>query len=130
MRLNPTVCSYWKLKGMLILAVFVFLFSFPLLFLPGLSGLLAVSVILLIGTTLIFLWSDLFYDRYLYMIGDDGVYINRGIWFKSNRTIPYERIQHISVTRGPLEILFGISDLNIFTAGTGSMGSSALQPVT
>jgi len=58
-------------------------------------------------------------------VGDDGVYINRGIWFKNNRTIPYERIQHISVTRGPIEILFGISDINIFTAGTGSLGSSA-----
>ncbi|MCK4614939.1 MAG: PH domain-containing protein [Thermoplasmata archaeon] len=124
--LNPTVQGYWIVKGILIIT-FIILVSFvPFIFELSLPTFVAVLVILLaISYGLIVLWSVLFYHRYIYSIRDDGVYINRGIWFKSNRTIPYERVQHIAVTRGPLEIIFGIHDINIFTAGTSSMGSSA-----
>lgn len=125
MKLNPTVCTYWKVKGIVTILIFMLFFSFPLMFYSIEAFLVGLMVVVLLGGALVVLWATLFYERYFYLVGEDGVYINRGIWFKNNRTIPYERIQHISVTRGPIMILFGISDINIFTAGTGSLGSSA-----
>jgi hypothetical protein len=65
----------------------------------------------------------MFYNRYMFRIGEDAVYINRGILWKRNVVIPYERIQHTSTTRGPIDILLGLHILNIFTAGTGSVGA-------
>jgi len=124
--LNPTVQQYWIVKGILTITMFTLLVFFPYLAIePSTLTLIILFICLGISYFIVVIWAGLFFERYLYCIKQDGVYINRGIWFKSNRRIPYERIQHISVTRGPLEILFGIHDLNIFTAGTGSMGSSA-----
>ncbi len=34
--------------------------------------------------------------------------------------IPYRRIQHCEVTSGPVEQMFDIASLNIYTAGGGS----------
>ena len=124
-KLDPVVCNYWMVKGFLTLPFFLVFFILPVLF-ASVVYFFAVFILVMIGGgSLIILWATLFYERYLYQIKRDGIYINRGIWFKTSRVIPYERIQHISVTRGPLQILFGISDINLFTAGTGSMGSSA-----
>lgn len=79
---------------------------------------LAVIVPLVLAIT----WAVLFYNRYAYMVDDGSVYINRGILWKRNVVIPFERVQHTTVTRGPVEILLGLSSLSIFTAGTASVG--------
>ena len=79
---------------------------------------LAILVPLILAVT----WAVLFYNRYAYMVDDGSVYINRGILWKRNVVIPFERVQHTTVTRGPLEILLGLASLSIFTAGTASVG--------
>ncbi len=122
--LDPVVRTYWIVKFSLITILFSLFFVGPSALISLLAAAIGVGVMLVI-VALVVLWAVLFYNRYIYYVGRDGVYINRGVFFKSNRMIPYERIQHISVTRGPLMILFGLSDLNIFTAGTASLGSSA-----
>jgi hypothetical protein len=65
----------------------------------------------------------MFYERYRYKIGDKTLDIKRGILWKRDVTIPYERIQHVSSTRGPIEQLFKLHIVNIFTAGTASFGA-------
>ncbi len=73
----------------------------------------------------------MYYKRYSYALGSDGILINRGIWWKYKRTIPYARIQHISIDQGPIEQIFKLYRVNSYTAGTGSMGgSSAGNPIT
>lgn len=110
------------------------IFFMIFLMLPGigmvLSGdiplillLLFLAVILTILFSIIIIWAIMFYNRYQFRIGEDSVYINRGILWKRDVVIPYERIQHTSVTRGPIDILLGLYILNIFTAGTGSVGA-------
>ena len=67
----------------------------------------------------------MYFPRYRYALGDEGILINRGIWWKYRRTIPYARIQHISVDQGPIEQMFHIYRVNSYTAGTGSMGGAS-----
>lgn len=73
--------------------------------------------------SIIIVWAFMFYNRYMFRIGEDAVFINRGILWKRNVVIPFEKIQHTSVTRGPIDLLLGLHILNLFTAGTGSVGA-------
>jgi len=71
------------------------------------------------------IWISMYFPRYRYALGDEGILINRGVWWKYRRTIPYARIQHISVDQGPIEQMFHIYRVNSYTAGTGSMGGAS-----
>lgn len=41
-----------------------------------------------------------------------------GILFREEKTIPINRLQHVDLRRGPIERLFGLATLVVFTAGT------------
>ena len=71
------------------------------------------------------IWILMYFLRYRYTLGEEGILINRGVWWKYRRTIPYARIQHISVDQGPIEQMFHIYRVNSYTAGTGSMGGAS-----
>ena len=40
-----------------------------------------------------------------------------GILFVEERAVPVRRMQHVDLLRGPLERLFGLATLVVFTAG-------------
>jgi membrane protein YdbS with pleckstrin-like domain len=112
--------------GIIIFSVFISLSFIGMMIsgeLPILPLFIAIITIIVIIFILLIVWAIMFYNRYLFRIGEDAVYINRGILWKRNVVIPYERIQHTSVTRGPIDMLLGLHILNIFTAGTGSVGA-------
>jgi len=131
--LNLKMKKCWLIKGAIGLIILLCFFTPPLIY-----GLIVKSKEMIMGSTpviIIFIgifgayvmWVKLFYRRYSYAVTDEGVLIKRGILWKSFRTIPYGRIQHLSIDRGPIEQLLGLHNLNIFTAGTGSLGSSGMS---
>jgi membrane protein YdbS with pleckstrin-like domain len=91
--------------------------------LPLFPSIIVIVIVIVVIFFIIIIWAIMFYNRYMFRIGEDAVYINRGILWKRDVVIPYERIQHTSVTRGPVDMLLGLHILNIFTAGTGSVGA-------
>lgn len=71
-----------------------------------------------------FIWAKLTWRFYKYELRDDGFRKEHGVIWKKYVTIPYERIQNVDIYRGLLARIFGLSDLNIQTAGMSStMGS-------
>lgn len=133
--LDPRVKTCWLIKGML--GLFMFLFFTVILptllayFYMGsinLYSILFFLIVFFVLLTILVAWILLFYDRYLFSIAEDAILINRGILWKRSVTIPYERIQHVSINRGPIEIILGIYIVNVFTAGTGSFGGSFGPP--
>jgi membrane protein YdbS with pleckstrin-like domain len=112
--------------GIIIFFVFISLSLIGMIISGGLP-LIPTTIVIIIAIVVIFLiiiiWAIMFYNRYMFRIAEDAVYINRGILWKRNVVIPYERIQHTSVTRGPVDMLLGLHILNLFTAGTGSVGA-------
>ncbi len=52
-----------------------------------------------------------------YALRDRDIAYRRGFIFEKTTVIPFNRIQHISTSAGVLDRAFGISNLNIFTAG-------------
>jgi len=81
---------------------------------------------------LCFIWAKLTYHYYRYELLDSGFRKESGVIYKKYVTIPYDRIQNVDINRGILARIFGLSDLNIQTAGAsatisryGAMGGGA-----
>jgi putative membrane protein len=70
-----------------------------------------------------------YYRRFEYELTDDTLDIRSGVFNRRKREIPYGRIQNVDITRNILQRLFGLSELDIETAGGGST-EATLQYVT
>ncbi|WP_250885561.1 PH domain-containing protein [Shewanella jiangmenensis] len=44
----------------------------------------------------------------------------KGIWWQSRTALPYSRIQHVTLSQGPLERRFGLARIECFSAGSGT----------
>ena len=53
-----------------------------------------------------------------YRLGDRLLQVVRGWMFHTDTIVPFVRVQHIDVTRGPIDKMFGTSTLVVHTAGT------------
>ncbi len=71
---------------------------------------IAVSVYLIAGPIV-------FYRRYRYRIDDDKVEIRRGVLIITHTLVPIERIHQVQVSKGPINKMFGLADVNMTTAG-------------
>jgi membrane protein YdbS with pleckstrin-like domain len=129
LKLHPNAKIALTIKPMIGVVIFSMFFIGPWIIMmltgeiPTSLFLIVFVIILAVIFLTIIVWANMFYNRYKFCIGDDAVLINRGILWKRNVVIPYQRIQHTSVTRGPIDILLGLHILNLFTAGTGSVGA-------
>jgi membrane protein YdbS with pleckstrin-like domain len=78
--------------------------------LPVLIGLIAASGILVAPTRI--------YRRLGYAVDGRLLRVVRGWLFHTDTIVPFVRVQHIDVTRGPLDKMFGLASLVVHTAGT------------
>lgn len=44
--------------------------------------------------------------------------VKRGVWTEVVTHVPFERVQHLDVAQGPIERAFGVTRLQLHTAGT------------
>ena len=58
------------------------------------------------------------YRRLRFRLTERLLQVVRGWLFHVDTVVPLVRVQHIDVTRGPLEKLFGVATLVVHTAGT------------
>ncbi|WP_309602839.1 PH domain-containing protein [Sphingomonas sp.] len=78
--------------------------------LPALAGLLALGAIVIAPNRI--------YRRLGYSVDGDFLRVVRGWLFHSDTIVPFVRVQHIDVNRGPLDKVFGTASLVVHTAGT------------
>lgn len=67
--------------------------------------------------TLTLLSPPLSYARWRYGFLGDLLLLRYGILFVEERAVPVKRMQHVDLVRGPIERLFGLATLVVFTAG-------------
>lgn len=72
----------------------------------------------LIGILVVALAPQRIYRRLRYGLTDRLLQVVRGWLFHIDTIVPYVRVQHLDVTRGPLDKLFGTATLVVHTAGT------------
>jgi membrane protein YdbS with pleckstrin-like domain len=57
------------------------------------------------------------FARWRYGFLGDLLLMRYGILFVEERAVPVRRMQHVDLVRGPIERLFGLATLVVFTAG-------------
>ena len=77
---------------------------------PVLIGLIAFSAILVA--------PERIYRRLGYSVDSGLLRVVRGWLFHTDTIVPFVRVQHIDVKRGPIDKLFGTASLVVHTAGT------------
>jgi membrane protein YdbS with pleckstrin-like domain len=77
---------------------------------PALAGALALSAVIVA--------PDRIYRRLGYAIDGRLLRTVRGWLFHTDTVVPFVRVQHIDVTRGPIDKMFGTASLVVHTAGT------------
>ena len=87
-------------------------------------GGIAVAVLLL--TTL---GAWLSWRRLRYLMGAEDIRVEQGLISRSARSVPYERIQDVSLEQGPLPRLFGLVEVR-FETGAGGKDELKLAYVT
>lgn len=95
------------IAGFYIINIF---FSIKLIYCLALVGL---SILV---TIFRFILIPYYYRFWKYQINDQFVYIQSGFFFKSQKTIPINRIQNVDLEQGPLLRLNNLKKININTA--------------
>ncbi len=67
------------------------------------------------------------YEMRWYKITDRSLRIREGVVLVREMTMTFANIQNISITQGPVQKYFGISDLKVQTAGGGGLAASQQQ---
>lgn len=70
---------------------------------------------LLLASALILPWFS--WLRWRFAFRGDLLWMRYGVLFVEERAVPVRRMQHVDLLRGPIERLFGLATLVVYTAG-------------
>ncbi|PYG89852.1 hypothetical protein LY28_00449 [Ruminiclostridium sufflavum DSM 19573] len=123
-KLDKRILISWRIVRLMavliigiILAVCLFVLSGQLFFKPYMVyGYAAAGVILGYLLMTFFLYPVIEYRQWGYIISDDRIEIRHGIFLIKITIIPIVRIQHITISQGPINRRLGISTINVHTA--------------
>ncbi|HVM13463.1 MAG TPA: PH domain-containing protein [Egibacteraceae bacterium] len=121
--LDPRARTLWWVTGGLValqvgLVAALVDFLAPLPLRPGvLSG--AVFAVAALGAAVI---PVLRYRRWRYALRPDDLWIRHGVLWVTVSVIPFSRLQFVDTRQGPLDRLFGLSQLVVHTAALGTSG--------
>ncbi len=117
--LHPRVRYLWILIAFLsgvavalvVLGLHVLLFSIgrPLLAAGGIGGLVAIVGII---------HALLRYRSWEYEVREDALYLERGVLTRVRTVVPLVRMQHVDTARSPVQRVFGLSSVVVYTAGS------------
>ncbi len=85
------------------------------------------GVVLLLGS-IIQLWLPLQITRTRFLLRRQDFLLSSGVWWHQAVLIPLTRVQHVTVSQGPLQKRFGLATLKVFTAG-GVQAEAALADI-
>jgi len=119
--LQKKVSSYWLIKRIIFLIIFIAVYIVAIVFVPKdylLFLLVSCTVLLLLIAIYTLIFPHLQQKFYRYSIDEEKIIISCGILFRTYTIIPIIQIQDVGTSQGPLQILYKISDVTISTAGS------------
>lgn len=60
--------------------------------------------------------------RFEFRLGEDEIRIDSGVFSRTHRSIPFDRIQDVDISQGPLARLLGLARVKFETGGSGGGG--------
>lgn len=67
--------------------------------------------------------------RFRFLVGDDEVVIESGVFARQHRTIPFDRIQDVSIAQGLIARALGIAKVGFETGAGGKENDAALNAI-
>lgn len=77
--------------------------------------LIAILLAILLVTVLIM--TSLGFKHKAYALRDHDILYKSGLIWRDTTVVPFNRIQHVEIGEGPIERLFNLASLRVFTAG-------------
>lgn len=121
--LDPKVVWYWRLSAIprMVPALVMGLLIASILPRTGASPQLILTLVFVGGFGAIALWqivsARLRFRRFGFELNQTLLRVQHGIIIRKEKVIPIDRMQHLDVDHGPIERLFGLARLSVFTAG-------------
>jgi membrane protein YdbS with pleckstrin-like domain len=121
--LDPRVRTLWRVAGLPVAVVATLAaMAVDAVFLPlGVPAVLPVGVGVLafgLAGTL----PEVRYRLWRYALRPRDLWIRRGVFRVTVSVIPYRRLQFVDTRQGPLDRLFGLAQLVVYTAAPGTSG--------
>lgn len=126
--LHPRQLQVWRLGwGLAVLVLTVVVLAAELVAAivvgaPQLPWPTGAATVVMAGLGGVSVWrlSQLSYDAWRYELTASTLELRRGVVVRNHTAIPYFRVQHIDITRSPLERALGLSQLVVRTAAASS----------
>lgn len=121
-RLAPAVIGYWRVVGVVrgvFLVLVVVPFALPLVFaVGGHPAFYVAAAAVIAGSSLWWLLTArMRYERTGFRVDPTELLVRHGLVIHHELVIPIARMQHVDLDRGPVERLFGLARLSVYTAG-------------
>ena len=71
----------------------------------------------------------LYWRRFEFRVGENEIRIDSGIFSRTHRSIPFDRIQDVSITQGPVARLLGLAAVKFETGGSAGQDEGVLQAI-
>ena len=75
-------------------------------------------------------WAKRHFDSLSCTLTEKSLCLKKGVWFRTEKTIPLEKITDLSLTEGPILRYFGLCSLKIETAGQSAQPGAANADMT
>jgi membrane protein YdbS with pleckstrin-like domain len=86
--------------------------------LPWSAVLPSAAAVGLLLQLLAFLYARARYRHARFALDEQGLLLQRGVFWRSETRVPRSRVQHTDINRGPLDRWLGLAELKVHTAGT------------
>ncbi len=64
-----------------------------------------------------------YWTRFEFRVGDDEIRIDSGIFSRTHRSIPFDRVQDVDISQGPVARLLGMAQVKFETGGSAGGGA-------
>ncbi len=90
------------------------------------AGIVASAVLLPVFVILVvaLYWIPKFHSSIKYVLEEDEIVVEKGVWWKTKSMVPYNRITNVNIYQGPISRHYGVGRLSIQTAGFSGVNSS------
>jgi uncharacterized protein len=121
--LHPRVKPRWWVGGTLsLLQVLLPVFILDLVIPHPLPTGRPTLAVLALGVVLVAILPPIRYRRWRYALREEDLWIRFGLLTVTVSVIPYRRLQFVDTRQGPIDRLFGLSELVVHTAALGTSG--------
>jgi len=93
------------------------------------SAIILSPFLLVVGFTAY--WIPKYCSSIVYEFQEDKILVERGVWWKHKKAVPYNRITNIDVVQGPISRRYGLGKVSVQTAGySGTSGGSSTAEIS